>query len=178
MEIGHSIRRLRIKNGLTLTELASRCELTKGFLSQLENEITSPSISTLEDILEALGSSLGEFFKEPKNSKNVFKEDDFFLDEKDEYTISWIIPNAQKRKMEPLLIELKENGKSFLMEPHEGEEFGYVLQGKIKIVYEDESEEIVHTGETFYLDGLEQHHLENISKKKSQVLWITTPPSF
>ena len=50
MDIGARIRQLRNKNNLTLEELASRCELTKGFLSQLERNLTSPSISTLEDI--------------------------------------------------------------------------------------------------------------------------------
>ena len=64
VEIGRKIKQLRIQKGLTLEELASRSELTKGFLSQLERELTSPSIATLNDIVEALGSSLAEFFKE------------------------------------------------------------------------------------------------------------------
>ena len=54
VEIGRKIKQLRIQKGLTLEELASRSELTKGFLSQLERELTSPSIATLNDIVEAL----------------------------------------------------------------------------------------------------------------------------
>ena len=57
MEIGSKIKDLRLKNGLTQEELADRCELTKGYISQLENDLTSPSISTLIDILASLGSS-------------------------------------------------------------------------------------------------------------------------
>ena len=53
MDIGQKIRQLRTQNNLTLEELASRSELTKGFLSQVERNLTSPSVSTLEDILEA-----------------------------------------------------------------------------------------------------------------------------
>ena len=71
MEIGNKIKQLRTQKGLTLEELASRSELTKGFLSQLERDLTSPSITTLGDILEALGSSLSEFFREDKNEKIV-----------------------------------------------------------------------------------------------------------
>ena len=56
MDIGAKIKLLRIKNQLTLEELANRSELTKGFLSQVERNLTSPSIATLEDILEALGT--------------------------------------------------------------------------------------------------------------------------
>lgn len=55
MDIGVKIRELRILNGLTQEELADRSELSKGFISQLENDLTSPSISTLEDILQCLG---------------------------------------------------------------------------------------------------------------------------
>ena len=77
MDIGPKIKRLRIRNGLTLEELASRCELTKGFLSQLERDLASPSIATLEDILEALGTSLSEFFQEEREEKVVFRGEDF-----------------------------------------------------------------------------------------------------
>ena len=62
MDIGQKIKRLRTKNGLTLEERASRSELTKGFLSQVERNLTSPSIATLNDILEALGTTLAAFF--------------------------------------------------------------------------------------------------------------------
>ncbi len=62
MDIGKKIKELRLSNDLTLEELASRSELTKGFLSQVERNLTSPSISTLEDILEALGNRSFAFF--------------------------------------------------------------------------------------------------------------------
>ena len=61
MNIGEKIKRLRIKNSLTQEELADRCELTKGFISQVERDLTSPSIATLVDILECLGTNLQEF---------------------------------------------------------------------------------------------------------------------
>lgn len=61
MDIGAKIKLLRVKNQLTLEELANRSELTKGFLSQVERNLTSPSIATLEDILEALGTTLENF---------------------------------------------------------------------------------------------------------------------
>ena len=71
MEIGIKIKELRLKNGLTQAELADRCELTKGYISQLENNLNSPSIATLTDILSALGSSLAEFFQEEQEENFV-----------------------------------------------------------------------------------------------------------
>ena len=77
MDIGAKIKLLRIKNQLTLEELANRSELTKGFLSQVERNLTSPSIATLEDILEALGTSLGEFFSDDRDERVVFTANDY-----------------------------------------------------------------------------------------------------
>lgn len=62
MEIGQRIKQLRVMKGLTQEELADRAELSKGFISQVERDLTSPSIATLMDILQCLGVSVSEFF--------------------------------------------------------------------------------------------------------------------
>lgn len=75
--IGAKIRELRIRNGLTQEELANRSELSKGFISQIESEQTSPSIATLVDILECLGTNLRDFLmKQPK--KRLFSQKGLF----------------------------------------------------------------------------------------------------
>ena len=82
MEIGVKIRELRLKNQLTQEELADRCDLTKGYISQLENDGNSPSIATLKDILDCLGCSLTDFFADEQESV-VFTEEDTFVKESD-----------------------------------------------------------------------------------------------
>ena len=179
MDIGKRIKALRIKNGLTLEELASRCELTKGFLSQLERNLTSPSITTLEDIVEVLGVSLETFFSEEKKQQMVFKVNDYFVDEQDEKTIIWLVPNAQKNAMEPILLKLGIGGSSHEVKPHEGEEWGYVLEGKITLA--DLTNGInysIKKGETFYMRGDFRHCLKNAGKKEAKLLWVCTPPIF
>ena len=133
MEIGDKIRRLRVAKQLTQEELANRCELSKGFISQLENDLTSPSIATLIDILDILGTNLTEFFSEDTNEKIAFSKDDMFETENEElkYNLMWLVPNAQKNDMEPIMITLEPGGQYIEEEPHEGEEFGYVLSGAI-----------------------------------------------
>ena len=74
MELGTKIKDMRLQHGLTQEELADRCELTKGYISQLENDLTSPSIATLEDILSALGSSFADFFLKKKKMKKLSSE--------------------------------------------------------------------------------------------------------
>ena len=166
MDIGNKIRELRTRKGLTLEELASRSELTKGFLSQLERDLTSPSIDSLSDILEALGTNLAEFFQEDKNDQFIFHADDFFVDEREDCTVNWIVPNTQKNQMEPILLELPE-----------GEEFGYVVDGSVVLVCDGE-EHPLRRGETFYLHGRSFHLLKNVRKTTAHVLWVSTPPLF
>ena len=74
MDIGKKLKGLRILKGLTQEELADRSELSKGFISQVERNLTSPSISTLMDILQCLGTDLKEFFSDSEDSQIVFKK--------------------------------------------------------------------------------------------------------
>ena len=178
MKIGENLKRIRVANSLTQQELADRCELTKGYISQLERDLTSPSIATLTDILECLGTDLGSFFNEAVDSKIVFKEEDVFVKESDDnYNINWIVPNAQKNKMEPILVELGDHSKTKADEPHDGEEFGYVLSGSILLNYGNQVYK-VKKGESFYIKANKAHYIENAGKITARVLWISTPPNF
>ena len=179
MDIGNRIKELRIKNNLTLEDLASRTELSKGFLSQIERNLSSPSISTLEDITEVLGISLKDFFKEESDTKYIYSKKDYFVDEKDDSTITYLIPSGQINNMETIILELEKGGVSQDIKTHEGEELAYVLKGKIKI--EDLSNNqsyIANKGETFYLKGEFKHRLVNIGDDKAKIIWISSPSIF
>lgn len=179
MNIGDKIKRLRIKNSLTQEELADRSELTKGFISQLERDLTSPSIATLVDILEGLGTNLKDFFNETIDEKIVFSKEDVFETDNEEfkYNLKWIIPNAQKNIMEPILVELDQDGRTKEDFPHEGEEFGYVISGNIYIHLGNEKLK-VKKEESFYFKANSNHYISNAGKAKARIIWVSTPPSF
>jgi|SRR5690554_5778381 len=179
MDIGKKIRELRLENDLTQDELASRLELTKGYISQLENNKTSPSIQTLFEMLEVLGTDVHEFFSDKADINYVFRKDDFFEKENDElkHTISWIVPNALKYQMEPIIINIAPGGQSIIDDAHAGEEFGYVLEGQITLVL-NKKRYIIRKGETFYYLANREHYLLNTGTGTAKVLWISTPPMF
>lgn len=162
---------------MTQEELASRCELTKGYISQLENDVASPSIATLMDILNILGVSVQHFFSENKREKVVFNPEDYFTSTNGTATATWLIPNSQKNDMEPILLTMEEGEESEERPPFEGQEFGYVLEGKIQIVFDDYSVK-AKKGEAFYIDGSKTHTIKNTSAGRSRILWITTPSNF
>ncbi len=177
MEIGIKIKRLRLQKNLTQEELADRCELTKGYISQLENELTSPSIATLEDILIALGTTPAEFFSDEKDEKVVFTDSEFIEKIADSHKIEWLVPNAQKNEMEPIRLTIEPHTTLEEDVPHEGEEFGYVLSGKIWL-HLGKSAYSVKKGEVFYYSAKKVHRLENRTNEKAVVLWIASPPTF
>lgn len=177
MDIGNKIKRLRLQLNLSQAELADRCELTKGYISQLENDLTSPSISTLCDILSALGTDLAEFFKREDDERIVFSREDFIEKREDGMLLNWIIPNAQKNEMEPVLVELMPDASTADDFPHEGEEFGYVLEGKICISL-GKNKYVCKKGETFYYKADKAHSISNTGKTGAKFLWISTPPNF
>ena len=179
MNIGNKIKMLRVKMNLTQEDMDNRCELSKSFISQLERNLTSPSIATLVDILEGLGSNLKDFFSEESSSQIVFGAEDFFLQENADsgYSIIWIVKNAQKNVMEPILLKLLSKGQTQIYPPQECEVFGYVLSGKLnlhigKLMYR------VKQGECFYYKVNDSYYLENVETEDGLLIFISTPPTF
>ena len=165
-QIGEKIKRLRLQRGLTQEELADRCELSKGFISLVERNLTSPSIATLEDILASLGSDLSAFFARTGDERVVFGDDDICVKEDVEGLkghIRWLVPTAQKNSMEPILVEMAAGGETEMQDPHEGEEFGRIRARK---------------DESFYFKPVAPHRIVNAGKTPCRVLWVATPPSF
>ena len=180
MDIGAKLKQLRQQRGLTQEELADRCELSKGFISQVERNLASPSIATLIDMLECLGAALPDFFNDRESERVVFTPQDMFVKEDPETlhgTVTWLVPDAQKNDMEPILLELGVGGESWEYPPGEGEEFGYVLSGSVHLIVGSKKTR-VRAGSSFCLHPREPHRLVNAGKSTARILWVSTPPSF
>lgn len=176
-QIGRKIKDLRNKNGLTQQELADRTELTKGYISQLERGQVAPSVVTLLDLIECLGTTASDFFREGEEEPVVYSEEGFFekIDD-DGNSIQWIVPTAQNNDMEPLLVVLQPH--SHLEDkPHSGEEFGYVLSGKVKITL-GEKTYTAKAGDSFYYRAGKDHRIENPGARPAKFIWVSTPPNF
>lgn len=181
LNIGSRIKRLRVANDLTQDELALRADLTKGFISLLERDRTSISIDALAQILAVFGTSLAEFFQklEGRDESVVFRKKDRVLlkGSEEEETIELLIPGAQGKTMDPVLVTL-DPGKHSLDQGHEGEEFGMVLSGTVSLDIEGRRPQKVRKGECFYFRSDRPHKLTNMGKKTATILWVVSPPVF
>ena len=177
IDIGRRIRNHRNRNGLTQQELADRTELTKGFISQLERGQVSASVVTLMDLIECLGTTPAEFFKD-EEEQVVFTEKEYFekLDEQGN-SRQWIVPTAQRFQMEPLLVVIQPHSSLEEDKPHNGEEFGYLMSGRLNLWLGDKVYHI-KSGESFYYQASQKHRIENPGSRPAKYLWISTPPEF
>ncbi len=179
MKIGERLKRLRMTNSLTQEELASRADLTKGYISQLENDATSPSIATLKDILDVVGVSMQEFFSEISDEDIVFGKDARVqaTDDDDKIKVELLVPGAQNREMDPVLVTLDPGGEMDEQPFHEGEEFGFVLLGKVQLRLDDRLYTL-QKDECFYFTSDKKHSVKNVGKGPAKILWVVTPPTF
>ncbi len=177
-KIGERIRNLRLSANLTQEELAERAGLTKGFISQIERDITSISVDSLADILKALNQTLASFFSEYSEPKIVFTMADRRVVKKPGiYDFEYLIHGAPNRHMDPVLCTLDPGEETLTDDPHDGDEFGYVLQGRIEVILGDKSYR-VKKDECFYYACNRVHKIQNNGKSEATFLWISSPPYF
>ena len=177
-QVGARIRDMRMSYGLTQEELAHRSDLTKGFISQLERDLTSPSLESLVGILRALDTGIAEFFRDRDGEQFIFGPPDCLnadtYPEVSEFSL--MVPGAANCDMEPAMVTF-EPGQEIVEKSHAGEEFGYVLQGRVVVSY-GERQAAAGRGDCFYFVSGRAHKVSNPFAKPAKVLWISSPPSF
>jgi transcriptional regulator with XRE-family HTH domain len=178
MKIGERIKNLRQLSNLTQEELAERANLTKGFISQIERDLTSISLDSLIQILDALDENISDFFREASQEKIIYRQKDRVAIEKEKIEkFELLVPGSTNRRLEPILLTLKKGESTPTEKPHEGEEFGFVLKGRVNLRFGKEVLKL-KKGECFYLWAEKEHWLHNSGSKETLVLWISSPPSF
>ncbi|MBS4224079.1 helix-turn-helix domain-containing protein [Lederbergia citrea] len=176
MQIGKKIKNLRLKKGLTQEELGERTDLSKGYISQLERELSSPSIDTFFNILEVLGCTPKQFFdEEEREQKVVYGEDDQtdYIDEERGYEIQWLVPESNEKEMEPIRLTLEGKGEFKQFEPSLSETFAYVLSGRVMIKLGRRTY-YAKAGEAIYFHAADEHQITNAYKGKSELLLVAT----
>jgi transcriptional regulator with XRE-family HTH domain len=178
MKIGERIKNLRELSNLTQEELAERAGLTKGFISQIERDLTSISLDSFLQILEAMDENISDFFRESSAEKIAYRETDRVTIEKEKIQrFELLVPGSTNRRLEPILLTLRKGQVTPKERPHEGEEFGFVLRGKITLRFGKEVLRL-NRGECFYLSAEKEHWIQNTSSKEAVILWVSSPPSF
>ncbi len=176
LRTGSKIKSLRLASELTQEELANRARLTKGFISQLENDQTSISLDSLADILDALGVSLSEFFSDAAEAQVVFRPSErVAVDGKGASKFELLVPSSTNNLMDPILVDLQPGESLTNQGPHSGEQFGYVLKGTATLKINKKVLKIPRR-HCFYFKSDRPHEILNSSGSVVSILWVTSPP--
>ncbi|MBU8933896.1 MAG: helix-turn-helix domain-containing protein [candidate division Zixibacteria bacterium] len=176
LQIGEKIKALRLASDLTQEELANRAKLTRGFISQLENDQTTINLESLADILEALGEPLADFFTKSEPSQTVFgPADRVAVTGQGVSNFEVLVPGSTNNLMNPILLRLEPGEKLERLEPMPGEQFGYVLKGAVTLVMNGGHHK-VPKGNCFYFEANQANQLVNRGNKVTELLWVTSPP--
>lgn len=175
MDIGTKIKRLRLKNGLTQEELGKRTDLSKGFISQLERNMNSPSIETFFTLLEVLGTTPKDFFADEHDVKVVYSTADHtaHIDEEAGYEVEWLIPTSNEKEMEPVFLTFQAHGHFKEFEPSSAETFIYVLEGQVLLKIGDH-QYTAAAGDSIYFEASNHHQLLNDFDGISEMIIVTT----
>ena len=175
MDIGYKLRNLRRIKNLTQEELAERTDLSKGYISQIESNHASPSMETFLNLIEVLGTSASDFFKEPSDEKVLYKQkEQTIYDEYDKgYILNWLVANSNEFDMEPLILTLRPNASYKNFKPSESDTFIYCLNGEVSLqlgnqVYKACKEDVL------YFKAKDKHRLYNETDKEVKVLIVAT----
>ncbi|GAB4261833.1 MAG: cupin domain-containing protein [Deferrisomatales bacterium] len=178
--LGEKLKAIRKERGYSLEELARRTGFSKSFLSQIENNKNSPSISSLKKITQALGASIGELFEEDRNDQVYFVkrgERQSFEVVKDKIVFEFGSSKVPNRKMEVIFFHLFPGGESDGEYTHEGEEFGTVLEGRL--LFELGGKEyLMEPGDSIYFSSTIPHRWRNPGEEPMRAIWVITPPTF
>jgi transcriptional regulator with XRE-family HTH domain len=179
MKIGSRIRSLRQQRELTQEELAERAGLTKGFISQVERDLTSISLDSLIQILEALGEKVSHFFGDLEKEKIVYRTEDR-VDLQNRNGVKGFclpVPGSTNRVMEPVILTLGPTDCTEKEQAHPGDELGYVLKGRVAIHFGTRAHR-AKAGDCFYFTADQDHFIRNTGAADAVVFWITAPPAF
>jgi len=174
--LGQKIKELRQASDLTQEELANRSNLSKGFISQLENDLTSIQIDSLADILEALGVGLSEFFSDAPDQKVVFgKSERVDVDGMGISSFQLLVPSSTNKTLDPILLQLEPGEKLERRDPHPGEQFGFVMSGTVSVTVGRRTHKVAPKG-CFHFESDKPSQIANEGNRPATILWVVSPP--
>ncbi|WP_076449483.1 cupin domain-containing protein [Roseivivax lentus] len=189
MDVGGRLRAVREARRMSQRDLAARAGMTNGAISLIEQNKSSPSVSSLKALLDAIPMTMSEFFSEVEGSepsKYFYSQSDFVELSPQDMGMGETAARVSLRQLgnavDHSLQVLHEHyppgadtGPDMLS--HQGEEAGIVVSGIIKITVDDQ-ERVLNPGEGYLFDSRLPHRFQNIGDVPCVIISACTPPSF
>lgn len=182
--VGTEIRKLRKMRKMTLSNLGDVTGLSVGYLSQIERNLSSPTVKALFDISHALGVSINWFFHEGESAQQ--DEEQFVVRHSKRRSIRYeagitdqLLNTSAVQSFEFLYSTFEPQATTERADPyaHEGEECGIVISGQLQL-FIDGTVYSLQAGDSFSFPSTLKHSYFNPVDDKAEVIWCTSPPSY
>jgi transcriptional regulator with XRE-family HTH domain len=180
VKVGEKIKKFRESAGISLAEMAERTGFSPAYLSQLENHLISPPLGALIKIARCLEIEIGTLFGQKGSAP-------FTIVRKNErvqtsrvaskegvrygYSYESLAPDKINRNMEPFLVTLEPASKKGTPYNHDGEEFLFVLEGRVEIQLGDHTD-ILEAGDSIYYDSSLNHRVACADEKPAKIIAV------
>ena len=177
--IGANLKTLRVESGLSQKTLAQSTQLSPTLISRIESGLVRPSIATLELLAQSLKVDIGYFFQDEEKGQYSIsqKEKRKTVPYVRGYSIETLVDGMENRFMDPAIITLKEKGQEEKVElaTHEGQEFMYVLEGKVEVIL-GSKRFVLKQGDAAYWNGSVPHKGVSLGKRPARTLNVHLIP--
>ncbi|HEU4552127.1 MAG TPA: XRE family transcriptional regulator [Chitinophaga sp.] len=180
IQISNKIKEKRKAKGITIQELADKAAVSKGLISQIENNRTVPSLLVLINIIRSLNLDMNEFFNEigapQQNSRVIIKQQaDYQLFEKEAargFLYKRVLTkNVKNYPVDIVILELKKGARRSQMVKTDAYEYKYILQGTVEYQIENEKH-ILQEGDSLFFDGRLGHRPANVGEGDAKILVV------
>jgi len=186
-QVGEKIKNLMEIRNISSDEIAKDSGVNKELIDKILNGEIIPSLTPLTKIARSLGVRIGTFIdddpqigplvvKKGKSDQVVYFSGDENKTDNSNLEFYSLAAGKTDRNMEPFIIDIKEDDNpNHELSSHEGEEFIYVLEGSIEVVY-GKKKHILETGDSIYYDSIVSHHLHGYDNKPAKILAVIYTP--
>ena len=180
VKVGEKIKSLRESRGFSLKDLADRTGFSTAFISQIENHLISPPLGALIKVAHGLGFEIGKFFDQSgtspftivrKNERTATSRVASKEGVRYGYSYESLAPDKVNRKMEPFIVTLEPVAKKGLPYSHEGEEFLFVLEGRIEVQLDDYTD-VLEPGDSIYYDSTVPHRVACADENPARIVAV------
>ena len=177
--IGSNLKQLRVESGLSQKGLAEAAQLSPTLISRIENGLVRPSIATLELIAQSLKVDIGYFFRDEEKRQFVisYRGGRKNVPSQRGYDVETLVEDMDNHFMDPVIVSLKGKDEEDTVElaMHEGQEFMYVLEGKVEVIL-GSKRFVLKQGDAAYWNGNVPHKGISLSRKPAKTLNVHLVP--
>lgn len=182
--IGPRLRHARLVKGLLIKDLAARVGVSISLISKYENDRALPPLTVLHSLVTALGTNIGALFEANWTGVDYVARAGTRpllaaagIGESAGVTLERLVPNGRGHLLQGNIHIVAPGGGSMGPMLHEGDEMGYVLEGRLTLSIEDVTHEL-QPGDSFSFPSNLAHTYRNPGLRVTRVLWVNTPPTF